>query len=320
MALSCFTPCGLLELSSRPPLAESIYEQIKRSHGPAYDSETFYGVLSAKWYAQAMAFAAARKALERAKNQADPLRCYDLLASHERHYRIVPEPNATLAERHAALAAAMQLFNGPRRGNVEYQLRTLLGDDFVAWVTRPYDRNNPGADDPSYPANFAQVGIFGNPATWKTIAIAEKIDFTGTSLTLSWSHVAGDDGPLLVGDELVVQPGDLGQQEKIVITARTASTLTATFARPHEAGVQAIRRPWPFWLSVQMHSAVVVKHGRASDQALRQKVSTLLHRLLAGTATWDIVEENASAGTAGPMIPGAGTWKLGQTPLGTLTV
>lgn len=311
MALSCFQPCGLLELSSRPPLAEVIYKQIKTSHGPAYDSENFFGVMSARWYAKAMALAAARKTLDKAKNQADPLLCSELLPSHERGYKIVPAPAATLASRHIALAAAMQLPMGPKRGNVEYQLRSAIGADFVAWVTVPPSASN------AFPSSPELTGIFNDPSLWKTISIDQSVNFRNVSLVRPWTHVDGDEGALLVGDQLLVAPGELGQQEVVTVTARTSSTFTATYTRSHEAGTVAIRRPWPFWCSNQLHSYVVVKHGRASDQTLRSKASALLQKLLGVTSTWDIVEENAVAGTAGPFLPGTGL--PGLTPIPALS-
>lgn len=289
--LSCFTPCGQLELSSDEPLAETIYKALQRSYGTAYANENFYGPMSTRWYGWAMALADARFALKRAGNQADPWQCDDLLTTHERTYGLAPAADDTLYDRHAAFAAALLLPLGPRRGNVEYQLQTALGSDFVAWVTV-----EPSADL-AYPESpWETDGIFGNPATWKTIRLTQYVAKTGTSLTRTWQHVSGDENTISVGDKLVVEPGKYGQQELITITARTISTLTATFTRPHEAGVEAIRQPWPFWLSLQELSFVVVPNGRARDPVLRRTVNNLLHKLLGCTSLWDIVEEDAAPG------------------------
>lgn len=313
MALSCFTPCGLLEFSSGKPLAQSIYDQIKGSHGPAYDAENFYGVLSAKWYADAMALAAARKSLERAQNQADPWKVSDLLDDFEVHYGIVVPTGATLESRHEALAAVMQLTLGPKRGNVEYQLRAALGDDFVAWVTTD------AGPDTSFPAQpWLTSAIFGNPSLWKTVAITPSVHFTGTPITVEFTHQSGDDGALLVGDKLVVDPGELGQQELVTVTDRTDSTFTATFARPHGAGTMAIRRPWPVWCSTTKHSLVVVPHGRARDQLVREAATRVLRKLLPDNSTWDIVEEDTTPGTTGGFLPGVG--EPGITPIVQVTL
>jgi hypothetical protein len=298
---SAFEPCGFLSFSSEPSRAERIYKAIRRSYGPAYDNETFDGPMSGRWYAKAMTLAEVRSTLERAANQADPRKAYDLLLAHERDYGLTPEPGDTLHDRREALAAAMLLAVGPRDANVRYQLQTLLGDDFVSWVTTP------AGPDTAFPAQpWLTQGIFKNPALWKTIRITPSVAHTGVPKTVGWTHEAGDTGTIVVGDKLVVSPGDYGQQELITVTARTDTTLTTTFARPHEAGAVAIRRPWPFWMSTAKHSLVVVKNGRARDRALRKKTHQLLHKLLGGTSTWDIVEENASPGSSGPFLPGDG--------------
>lgn len=302
MSLSAFKRCANgFRCSSRKPVGRRLYEQIIESHGGAYQNESFTGPFAARSFALAMAIARARSTLERAKNQADPLKCYDLLTSHERHYGLSPASTDSLDDRRRALAAAMLLTLGPKRGNVEYQLQTALGDDFVAWVTTE------AGPATSYPDNpWESCGVFNNPPAWKTIRITQSIAFTGTSLTVPWTHEAGDDGELLVGDKLVVQPGDFGQQELVTVTARTQSTLTATFSRPHEANSMAIRRPWPFWCSISKLSMVVVKNGRARDPVLREKATRVLRKLLGNGSAWDIVEENSPAGTTGGIGPGFG--------------
>lgn len=295
--------------SSRKPLGRKLYEQIVASYGGVYQNTSFSGPFAARSFALAMTVARARTTLERAANQADPLKVYDLLTAKEREYSLAPGPNDTLYQRRQALAAAMKLPLGPRRTNVEYQLSTLLGSDYVAFLTQ----SQTDGTDWSFPSNFADVGIFNDPATWKTVTLDAPITALGSPLTIHYTHVTGDSGSILVGDRLVVQPGDLGQQEAITVTARTDTTLTTTFTRPHESGVQAIRRPWPFWLSAQMHCLVVVKNGRATDPVLRRNVFLLLHKLLGATASWDVVEENATPHTTGPFLPGSGL--PGITPI-----
>lgn len=300
MGCSRFKRCGNgFRCSSKKPLGQVLYEQILESQGPAYQHEVMAGPVAGRAFALAMMVARANSTLERAAEQADPLKVYDLLLAKEREYSLTPAPDATLGERRQALAAAMKLSIGPRRANVEYQLQTLLGEDFVAWVTNESDA------DAAFPLSpWLDCGIFRSPVLWKTIRVTPKVAFTGTPLTVQWTHEAGDTGTLTVGDKLVVAPGETGQQDLITITARTSSTLTATFARPHEAGAMAIRRPWPFWMSTAKHSLVVVRNGRAQDRVLRKKVALLLHKLLGATSTWDVVEENTTAGTTGGFLPG----------------
>lgn len=315
MGCSRFKRCGNgFRCTSKKPLGKILYDQIVESQGPAYQHEVMEGPVAGRAFALAMMAARANSTLDRAAEQADPLKVYDLLLAKEREYGLTPDPDDTIRDRRDALAAKMRLSVGPRRANVEYQLASLLGDDFVAWVTTP---SSSGTAFP--PTPWVTSGIFKNPPLWKTIRITPSIAFTGSPLTVAWTHEAGDDGAIVVGDALVVAPGELGQQELVIVTARTNTTLTTTFSRPHEAGAMAIRRPWPFWMSHAKHSAVVVRNGRASDRVLRKKVFRLLHSLLGATSTWDVVDENASPGTSGPMIPGAGTWFINRTPLGALS-
>lgn len=314
MKFSAFARYGNgYRFSSRKPRGQLLFEQIRDSHGGVYGDEgSFSGPVVARWFALAMTIARAQATLERAKNQAEPLKLWDLLKAKETHYGLAPAATATLADRRQAVAAAEQLSLGPKRGNVEYQLRSLLGADFVAWVTADSTSANN-----AFPQNPETLGIFNSPALWKTVSIDASVNVRNVSLTRHWTHVDGDDSSLLVGDILLVAPGELGQQEAVTVTARTSSTFTATYTRSHEAGTVAIRRPWPFWCSNMKHSCVVVKHGRAADQALRQKAEALLHKLLGATSSWDIVEENAVAGTAGPFLPGTGL--PGLTPIPALS-
>ncbi len=303
--------------SSRKPLGQVLYEQIRDSHGGVYGTEgSFEGPAAGRWFALAMTAARARTTLERAENQANPLKAYDLLRAHVGHYGIVLDGTPSVSDYRAALAAAMKLSLGPRRGNVEYQLRTALGGDFVAWVTTPASSTTSYPDSP-WTGLSTRQGIFNDPPVWKTIRITQNIHFVGLSggglQTVTFEHVSGDTGTLVVGDKLVVAPGKFGQQELVIVLARTDSTFQALFRRPHEANEVAFRRPWPFWMSTAKHSLVVVPHGRARDRVLRDKVRRLLHKLLGATSTWDVVEENSTPGTTGGFLPGVG--EPGITPI-----
>lgn len=343
MALSAFTQCGAgFECSDEKPLGEVIYDAAVESEGGVYQDEEFAGPVAARRFAMSMGIARARYTLERAKNQADPTEAQDLLAAHETHHQIVPEFGQTEKQRRAILAAAMRLTLGPVRDNVVYQLETALGADFVAWVTCP------GADDNSFPEKPWEavhypgfplknaVGIFEPPANWKVIRLTSRVDHTNyvnqavpLHQRVSWEHVAGDEGPLvgrrdagygedgrirLKPDKLIVEPGELGQQEVVELaTGVTDTHLTANFLRTHPAGAIAMRAPWPFWLSNQKHSVVVVVNGRAKDRGVREKANAVLSRLLGETSSWGIVDENVVTGAAGPFIPGSGI--PGITPL-----
>lgn len=346
MPFSAFARCGNgFRCSSRKPLGKAIFDQFVESNGEVWASD---GNLGAKWFADAMAIARCQSTLERAANQADPRTAHDLVRPLEKTYGILPEPDSTRASRREALYQAQRLTLGPVRPNVEAQLAAAIGSDFVAWVTTPAADDNDYPEKPwevitypmALPHNYKNaLGIFHRVVRWKLIRLTGRVDHTvyvndnvPLHQRVSWVHVAGDEGPLigrksrgyaedgrvrLRPDRLIVEPGKLGQQEVVELATDVTEThLTAQFVRPHESGVLAMRAPWPFWVSIQKHSHVVVKQGRARDRRLRARVTRLLHKLLGATSTWDIVEENASPGASGPFLPGVG--EPGITPIPTL--
>lgn len=477
MALDAFTRFGNgFTFSSRPALGRQLYEQIKEMHGGAYGSDSFSGPIAGFWFAFSMAVARAYSTLERTKNQADPLKAYDLLSVLEGAFGIEPEYESTVAQRREVLAAAMKLAAGPLRDNVVYQLSTALGSDFVAWVTAPGSAQNvypqgpigeppwqsvrsqitenvrafigdpafwddftegpagvwtadavgdltidgltgwavderigtntllgspigvvvdPGDGataavvsfvvQPAVPYRFSvtdggvyvgtqwgwedpslalvqlvngyerpPLGIFEPPASWKMIRLQTPIDgvndvtitppgipevtlttpeFVSESViktaSVIYTHVAGDETPLqrdgLGGGDhansliyLMVEPGRYGRQEVVaVIHTPATNRFYAHFKYSHEEGVLAIRWPFPFWLSHQKHSLVVVKNGRARDPGVQAKTNALLTKLLGATSTWDVVEENVTPGTSGPFYPGEGM--PGITPVQQVT-
>jgi hypothetical protein len=313
MKFSAFSRFGHYRFSSKPPRGETIFKAMRASHGGVFGEDSFEGPLVGRWFAWAMAIARARSALERAQNQADPLKAYELLPALERDYGLAPLRTDTLTQRRAALAARKSLVLGPTRGMVEFHLSAALGDDFVAWVTREASEDEQFPDEP-----WTDVGIFNQPARWKTIRLTSSVAFTGTPLTIGYEHVFGDEDRLTAGTQVVVAPGLIGQQELVTLTTVTSSTITATFARPHESGTECYLRPWPFWMSNAKHSLVVVANGRAEDRNVRRLVNDTLGRLLSGVSTWDIVEENSTPGTAGPFTPGLSA--PGITPIELVTL
>lgn len=313
MKFSAFSRFGHYRFSSQPTRGETIFLAMRASHGGVFGAEAFDGPLAGRWFAWAMGIARARSTLDRAKNQADPLKVYDLLRSQERHYGLAPLATDSLTQRRSALHAAQQLVLGPMRGIVDAQLRTALGDDFVAWVTREASEDDVFPEQP-----WLTHGIFDDLPRWKSVRLTDSVNFTGVPLTVHYEHVFGDEDPLAVGNPLVIAPGLFGQQELVTVTAATATTFTAVFARPHEADTDGFMRPWPFWFSNSKHSLVVVKNGRARDRNVLRLINDTLGGLLSGVSTWDVVEENASPDTSGPFIPGQG--EPGITPIEIVTL
>lgn len=310
--------------SSAKPLGQAIHESFRASYDNG-EGVAEGGPLDARLFAWAMGIARARSELERAKNQADPLKCWDLLRAFERHYGIAVPTGATLQSRREALAARMRMVLGPVRANVEYQLAAALGVDFVAWVTTPAD-DSPVTYYPMMPWDLgthvsgpdpAPQGIFGNPPIWTRVKLTASIAALG-SRTVGWITVGGDDVNLTVGDRIVVDPYAEGLRELVRITAVTASTFTAVFTKAHSAGTEALLWPFPYWGSVSLHSLVVVPNGRATDTTVRQKANEVMRRLMGGNSTWDVVEESSTPGSLIGFVPGIGA--PGITPIQAVTL
>jgi hypothetical protein len=314
MKFSAFSRFGHYRFTSKPPRGETIFRAMRESNGGVFGAEAFDGPLAGRWFAWAMGIARARSTLERAKNQADPLKVYDLLTTQERHYGLAPLPAESLKQRREALAGRYQVFLGPTRGIVEDALRTALGDDFVAWVTREASEDDVFPEQP-----WLTDGIFETQLPrWTTIRLTQSVAQLGVPLTRTYQYVAGDTAPLAADTKLVVAPGQFGQQELITLSAVTPATITATFVRPHEANTECYLRSWPWWFSNSKHSLVVVGNGRARDRNVLRLVHDTLGRLLGGTSTWDVVEENSTPGTAGPFIANQG--EPGITPIELVNV
>ena len=147
--LSMFTPCGMLELTSKPSHAEVIYTQIVGSLAKSFDMSA--GTRMEGWaYGVAMALGRAQYALDRGGNQAHPMTAYDLIPLLEQGYLVVPAINDTVPNRAATLAAIDALSGGGRINDLISGLRSLLGAKFLAIVTAP---KLTGTTPTVYPSN-----------------------------------------------------------------------------------------------------------------------------------------------------------------------
>ncbi len=312
--LSRWTPCGMLRFSSKPSLAETIEKSIARAQGGNF-SEEDESLMAAKRYATAMAIARAGLTLERAGNQAEPTKAYEMLPVLEGMYGITPGREATLPARRALLAARYKLSNGSRRENFETQLRAELGDDFVAYRTTT---SAEAAQVPATPASGP--GTFKAPTTrYKVIRFTQSIATgLGAPQWVTFESVSGDTAPPRANETIVVDPGRLGQQEKVTVLAVNSgfTEVQLTLTRPHEAGTLATFYGFPFWGSTKKHSLIVVKNGKTTPEN-RRKVNEIMGRIATGTSTWDLVEENSVAGSTGPTKVGEAS--LGMKPIGTIS-
>jgi hypothetical protein len=323
--LSAFTGWGMLEFSSAAPRAESIYESLVSMSGGNFD-DTFSGPMCAEWYALAMAIGSARDTLERAENQADPATVHEMLPVLEGMYGLSPGPFDSADDRRATLAARYAVALMPTQQNVTQALRLLLGDYFVAWVPS-------SAASPS-PATIPDTMCKLPTARFKTVALLDPVLNIAAPARVRYRALDGDPSDLQDRETLVFDPGLSGIQESVTVLGvptvltelRADSTgavksvviggiLTAQFTNGHAAGALGFTGSFPNWSSFKKHSLVVVESGLANDPTVRSKVNDLLSRMLSGTSTWDVVEEEfTTPGTTGPILVGHPS--IGIVPIG----
>jgi hypothetical protein len=319
---SAFTSWGNLTFSSSPPRAQSIYESLVSMNGGNFDDK-FSGPMNAEWYAIAMAAGEARDTLERAENQSGPKTVHEMLPVQEGMYGLAPGPYDSANDRRAVLEARYKVALVPSPQNVTQALRLTLGDDFVAWVPNQ-------VTDPS-PALIPTALCKDVTARFKVITLRTRVLIAGAPIRVLYeqSKITGGDTMALQDQEfIVVDPGLNGIQEAVKVTApseRDSSTdpdkrvgeFTATFTVGHDLGAIALTQSFPNWSSYKKNSLVVVKNGKAHDPLIVAKVADLLSRMLGGTSTWDVVQENPAPGSAGPFLVGQPC--IGTVPIGLTT-
>jgi hypothetical protein len=315
--LSAFSPFGMLEFSSKPPRAQSIYESLVSMHGGNFD-DNFSGPLNAEWYAHAMAIGAARDTLERAENQADPDTVHEMLPVQESMYGLAPGPYDSADTRRATLKSRYLLMQRPTIPVVTQVLRLLCGDDFLAWVPNT-------SADPS-PATIPTLECQDVTVRRKVLTLLDPAVAVGVPELVRYEHQFDDTTPLLAGETVVLDPGKRGIEELVTVQAsywddtpdtREKPLIRIVVTRPHEAGAFGVSGSFPNWSSYRSNQLIVVKHGRATDPILRAKIDMQLTRMFGGTCTWDIVEESETPGVAGPFKVGESG--IGIVPLGTIT-
>lgn len=320
--LSIFTPLGALELSGETPMGQKIFEARRRALGYGTPDRSFDftegTLLDGYCYAAAMLDAGQAAYLKRAADQAIPSRTVEALPIREREYGIVPAAGDTVADRQAAYEARRLAPEGARYTNVVESLRTLLGDAFVAY------RTTLPAEIVTYPTALGDqpMNLQLPEVPRKLVTVTPAISVLGAQ-TVAYAVIDQPIDPegqaitdLLVGDTLVVDPGKMGIEERVVVTAVASGTFTATFAKPHDAGALGTTAPYPRWSSTQRRSFVVVTEAPAVDPETRRKIHDAMRGLTRSVSTWAIVP--ASGDSAGPFIPGFGI--PGVTPVEALTL
>lgn len=317
--LSAFTPCGMLSMSSAPSRGETNYQILVDQLKGAFDL-TQGTHAEALVYAMAMLFARAGYALERAGNQKDPKRAYDLLPLLEQDYLITPGANDTVSQRAATLLARMLLSRGAVAENIVAGLREFLEDDFIAY--RPMTTSEAFV----FPTTWTAAGTLkANPtkttAAPKLVRLSEPIVATGVPFAVGYTNLDSTAGEvkLVAGDVVMVQPENSGLAERVTITSAsgsgTARMLTATFTKSHDANAIVTTQNWPYWWSTKRRSLIVLTAAAAVDPEKRRKVDEYMARVARGVSQWSIVQPSAP-GLAGPYLINVSP--LGCVPLASI--
>ena len=298
--LSAFTPCGMLRFSSADSAAKKAYNTLASLQGGAF-SLTQGTDAEAKTYATAMLLGRAAQALERAKNQRDPLQANELLPVLEQNFDGVPLTTQTLDQRRQAQATRMKRPAGGRRTDIEQALVAALGADFIAY--RPTSNTEASV----VPTDPTTGGIFSRPdIAPKRYQLTAPITQIGTSI----AYVAALFGsaPLAQGDSIVMDCGNRSQREVIpIIKVGSPTAFLATFTKSHDVGAICTTGPFPAWSSTKRESIIVLSDAAVVDPVRRNKAHAVMRKYARGVSTWNL------CGVTG-MSTG---FIIGQTPIGT---
>lgn len=306
MKFSRYTKFGHLRFKAGEPIARTIHQDAMRNYGVAAnftDDDNAKG----KLFADSMLTARALLTLERAANQAHPLRTQEFLATHEYENGIAARETDTIRQRRIRLATIRQLRLDGRWGTIYSALVTLLGDD-LAWY-RPirYAELTAKSKAPSSGA------FFGN---WETpiriVRTSAQVVRKNVDITIPVEYVVGSRDQYGVGQSLLVEPGSNSRAEVVELVAVTNTTITAQFTHTHDSGVLITSQHHPRWSSDKRRHIIALKNNKATDPSARGSIDDIMRRLVRGPSVWEIVDQTG-ANVAGP-------FKIGQSPLGATTL
>jgi len=267
----------------------------------------------AEAYATSMALARCRAVQDRARNQHDTRKAFDMLPALERDYGVVPGETDNVATRQRAVTARKKISNGPRAESIENAIAALLGADFITYRVLTVAEKSVWPTDPALGA-----GVFGrDEVPTKVFRATTPLSTVSFDCTFSYERVGLDDGVrLAVGDIVCVQAENLAHAEKVTIRAVSGLTAAAVFTRGHDAGSSITTGPFPLSTSTKRHVLVVVSDAAVLDAEKRRKVNDLMARNSRGVTTWAIVKASSPT-TIGPLKVGD---LVGSKPIGTLTI
>jgi hypothetical protein len=307
-----------LRFSSRPSAGETFYRQLSDGESGAFAVEpgTRNG---ARLFATAMAFARLRYNAERCGNQMFADTVEELLPVQEKKYGLSPRLTDTIAERRAALAVAKMLPNGNNVAAVSALLSAALGSDFLCYrVTKP-------AEIIAYPANPATNGNWPQPGYPSKVGIlAQNLSVTGSPVPVIYTNaVPGDTAEIAVGESVIVGANNITQAEKVTATLigefmPGVHFFLATLTKAHEAGDIVTTGPFPYWVSTQLHSLVVVTPACAVDADKRRLINNIMRNVVRGVSTWDIAPSTDGLHTDAFKTDDAVLGRTGYATIGTV--
>lgn len=154
----------------------------------------------------------------------------------------------------------------------------------------------------------------------------------GTTVTdgaVVWTCISTIAPALVVGDQVVMDPGNTRQMETVTVTAvsgaRPSGSMTtpgylyfrAVFQSSHDIDSPMTTGSVPYWWSTQRLNYIVLTAAGATDAPTRAKVDALLAKVLRGVSTWALVEPSSTTflgGTLGPLSAGL---PMGTSPIGS---
>lgn len=297
MRLSVFTPLGLLRLSAEKPLAERIYTSLVASLGKQFSTEEG-ALMDAHAFASARGMARLSRDTRRAALQGVPSQTGGLLPEHEKMRGIIPDPNATMADRRAELAARSLLPLGSSQANLEAALSSLLGSDLLAVHTTAV------ADVVLLSqADGGDVKYERPDVPRKVIRVDEPMSLPGAGTQwFEYTVIAGTQGTfsgqlerLVPGDRVNLDTGRLGCAETVEVTdvvppgGGQPEAFRCEYTLPHDDGTIGFTHPLPMESTDKRHVLVVLSAAAAGDPQTRRQIDELMRRAVRDVTTWSIV-------------------------------
>lgn len=327
---SLFAPKGLAQYRAGKPLAQALHEtalMLFSKHGAEQggfntDPGSLVDLFS---FSLAITLARAARTLDRADEERFAASAYYLFAKLEAEHGLRPGADDRLHTRHAALADAKRAPRGNARAELEQQLRDLLGDDYVGLhIPSGAEIEIWPADLGDRPQLLAEASIDRKlvqiiPAISANLGSPQYVQYT----QIDPADIA-DEHTLTIGDQLVVEPENLGRAEVVTVEALAIGEgevfFRATFNQAHEPGCWAAQMPFPAWTSTQRHVLLGVTADAIEDAEVRRKVDVLLTKILTGVTTWSTCGMSGP-GTIGPWTIGdPQLGQIGHNPIGIITV